>query len=132
MQDNLGSIVKMTLTSQNLEFQRTKNSLSISNLFVFNKMKVNCFYRSLSTNHRVRLLTPLWVLRSKSYFRGKDDLRKEFSIARVYLTCFNYRLSYQSAGRKYLSSQTSLSSLDTSEVDSLPNTRLTYLSLIHI
>jgi len=81
---------------------------------------------SLSTNHRVRVLIPLWGPRSKSYFRGKDELRKEFSIARAYLTCFNYRLSYQSAGRKYLSFKTSLSSHDTSEVDSLPNTRLTY------
>jgi len=82
---------------------------------------------SLSTKYRVRLLTSLWGPRSKSYFRGKDELRKDFSIARVYLTCFNYRLSYQSAGRKYLSFKTSLSSHDTSELDSLPNTRLTYI-----
>jgi len=41
--DNVGSIVETTLTSQNLEFQRTKISLSISNLFVFSKRMVNCF-----------------------------------------------------------------------------------------
>jgi len=33
----------MALASQNLEFQRMKNSLSILNLFVFNKRMVNCF-----------------------------------------------------------------------------------------
>ena len=82
-----------------------------------------------STNHRVRLLTPLWGPRSKSYFRGKDKLRKEFSIARVSLTCFNYRLSYQSAGRKYLSFKTSLNSHDTSELDSLTNAWLTFHSI---
>jgi len=27
--------------------------------------------------------TPLWGLSSKSYFRGKVELRKRFSIARV-------------------------------------------------
>jgi len=33
----------MALTSQNLEFQKMKNSLSISNLFVFNKRMINYF-----------------------------------------------------------------------------------------
>jgi len=42
VQDNLGSIAKTTLTSQYLGFQRTKISLSISSLFVFNKRMVNC------------------------------------------------------------------------------------------
>jgi len=38
---------------------------------------------SLSTNHRVRLRTPFWGPRSKSYIRGKDELQKGFSITRV-------------------------------------------------
>jgi len=57
------------------------------------------------------------------------SLKKDFQLLDPKLTCFNYRLSYQTTWRKHLSFKTSLNSHDTSELDSLPNTWLTFHSI---
>jgi len=49
------------------------------------------------------------------------SLEKDFQSLESKLTCFNYRLSYQSAQKNHLSFKTSLGLYDTSELDSLPN-----------
>ena len=83
VQANLDSAAKKTLTYQNLGFRRMKNSLSILNLFVFNKRMVNCFQLSLCQPSSTSAHS---IMRSEEQIvlQGQRRVRKEFLIARIY------------------------------------------------